>query len=190
MEEEILFRICSFSSDFDNYSPLSIMKQLFKSKHCSNVNNINKRKVQFNYIINDKIIYIQLYEISDLTKRHNICYCADFYLIFVNLNDEENKILNSLNTILLYINETYSSNTKCNILGIVNKNIEHKIITEKEMNDFISSKNINNYDYMEINPKEDIESAFRILLREIIENKANNKEEENVSMSQGICYIY
>ena len=58
------------------------------------------------------------------------------------------------------------------------------------MNDFISSKNINNYDYMEINPKEDIESAFRILLREIIENKANNKEEENVSMSQGICYIY
>ncbi len=190
MEEEIIFRVCSFSTDFEHYSPLSIIKHLFNSKNCSKVNKLKKGKVEFNFRFEDKIVHTQLYEISDLTQKYNICYCAYSFLIFVNLNDEENKILNSLNTILLYINETYSSNTKCNILGIVNKNIEHKIITEKEMNDFISSKNINNYDYMEINPKEDIESAFRILLREIIENKANNKEEENVSMSQGICYIY
>lgn len=190
MEEEILFRICSFSSDFDNYSPLSIMKQLFKSKHCSNVNNINKRKVQFNYIINDKIIYIQLYEISDLTKRHNICYCADFYLIFVNLNDEEDKILNLLDTILFYIKETNNSNSKYNILGIFNENIHNKKLTETKMNDYISSKNITNYNYIEMNPKEDIENAFRILVREMVENKVKNIKEENDSKSLRMCFIY
>ena len=190
MEEEILFRICSFSSDFDNYSPLSIMKQLFKSKHCSNVNNINKRRVQFNYRIDDQLIHVQLYEIADLTIKHNICYCADFFLIFVNLNDEEDKILNLLEIILYYIQESYYSKSKYNILGLFNQNISNRKLTETKMNDYISSKNITNYNYIEMNPKEDIESAFRILVREMIGNKTKNINEENSSMSHRICYIY
>lgn len=190
MEEEIIFRVCSFSTDFEHYSPLSIIKHLFISKNCSKVNKLKKGKVEFNFRFEDKIVHTQLYEISDLTQKYNICYCAYSFLIFVNLNDEEKKIFNKLDSILLYIKETYSSNAKFNILGILNENINNKELTEIKINDFITSKNIFNYEYMELKHKEDIENAFRTFACEIIENKLNDNKEAKKSYSKGMCYIY
>ena len=189
MEKEIILRLCSFSTDFENYSPLSIIKHFFSSKNC-HVNNLKKGRAEFDYNIDDKTIHTQLYEISDLTKKYNIGYCSDFFLIFVNLNDEEKKIFNKLDSILLYIKETYSSNAKFNILGILNENINNKELTEIKINDFITSKNIFNYEYMELKHKEDIENAFRTFACEIIENKLNDNKEAKKSYSKGICYIY
>ena len=189
MEKEIILRLCSFSTDFENYSPLSIIKHFFTSKNC-HVNNLKKGRAEFDYNIDDKTIHTQLYEISDLTKKYNIGYCSDFFLIFVNLNDEEKKIFNKLDSILLYIKETYSSNAKFNILGILNENINNKELTEIKINDFITSKNIFNYEYMELKHKEDIENAFRILVREMVENKVKNIKEENDSKSLRMCFIY
>ena len=41
-----------------------------------------------------------------------------------------------------------------------------------------------------MNPKEDIENAFRILVREMVENKVKNIKEENDSKSLRMCFIY
>ena len=46
MFNEYIFRLALFSTDYDNYSPITIFKQFFPSQLCSNVNYIKKEKVE------------------------------------------------------------------------------------------------------------------------------------------------
>ena len=190
MFNEYIFRLALFSTDYDNYSPISIFKQFFPSQLCSNVNYIKKEKVEFDYNLDGSNIHTQCNEISDLSKQYNICFCADLFLIFINLEDEINT-LNNLEKILKYINDTCDFNIKSCFLGILNNNMEiPEKLKVKSLDELIKSIIMNPYEYKEFNIKEDFENIYRIFASEIIENKFINEKNKNNSNSKVYCSIY
>ena len=182
------FRVASFSTNFEAYPPMEIIKIFFKSAVCDNISYVNDDQVKFEHMLNEKVCFTNFVQISNLNATHSFLKCADCVIVFVDL--EKEKSFENLEIIITYIKNNCRLERKVYILGIYS-NVD-KIqpeLKEESINEFVDSKNIY-YDYLELNLESSIDlvKIVEFISQEAIENKSDKLEKnkevpEDVSRS-------
>lgn len=187
-----VIRMASFSTNFESFSPISIIRQFFMSTSCKNITYIKDNHVEYEYILKDsKTLHVNFIEISNLEKNYNICSCADCFVVLVDLEFQESiaKIEQTLN----YIKEKCAQERKIYCVGIYND--KDKIPEELKENNikkiFINSNIIYDYCYFKLDSTVDIVKIFDEITQETYENKIQNlQNSQRDDISNSGCNIY
>jgi len=153
--EECKFEAYCFSTNFSNFSSITMIKQYLMSVKCSDVEYTNNNntvsfthalKVGNNTDVNCKIIYN---EISLSSKNIKIneeidCFIIFFDLEYLNSLDELNKILKLLNTL-------GDIDKKIYVMSFYTSEINIKInLNEEDMQEYFGRYMLTNYEIMEV----------------------------------------
>ena len=112
-----VFRVGAFSTNFDTFSPITIIRQFFVSTVCKNISYIKDNHVEFEHVLEESTeIHTNFIAISNLEKSYNVCSCADCFIIFVDLELKES--MDKLEQIVNYIKLKCNEDKKVYVLGI------------------------------------------------------------------------
>ena len=190
------FRTVSFSTNYTNFSSISIMKQYFMTTDCSDINYIKDYHVEFKHKLllenGQQMLSINsFYEISSFSKANRICDKADCFIIFFDL--ENNESLLELNKILKYIKETCDNEKKIFLINIfTNENDIKSNFTQDNIKSCFSNCSLNNYSINTVNMDSSEELAKNIdsITEEILqEKKSLNSGNFDLDNSKSGCLI-
>lgn len=193
-----LFKIASFSSNYDNITPLSLIKKFFIEKSCQNISYIKSGHVEFDHqIANSVLCHVHFIEILRLDKKYSICGLADCFLVIIDL--ESDNSYTKLERIFSYLKNYCNCDKKVYIIGLYkDKNVIPKLMKENSISSFFEGQNCF-YDYYEFNldKNDDLMKAFDTILDEIYEEKkkaledSKKKKVENDNDQSGSnCLIF
>ena len=154
-EEKLSFAAACFSTNYQNSSTISIMKQYFMSTECLDIEYFKNIQVDFTHKLlgenGSKIecrnTYIEIYPLIKTNKMNDKIDC---YIIFFDLENSESLI--ELNKILNFISLNGDVNTKVYVINIYTneKNIKSNL-TEENINVYFGKYSIMNYDISNAN---------------------------------------
>jgi len=191
---KLCFRPVCFSTNFSNFSSISILKQYFMSSQCSDINYIKDYHINFKHKINlEKLGQVEIantfYEISSYSKANTACEKADCFIIFFDL--ESNESMRELNKILKYIND-YCDNEKKIYLVTIYTNIEYlNSFSEDSVKSYFSHNILNNYIILAVNmdSSDDLVKKIDSITEEILKEKLNSNKFLDLDTSQSKCLI-
>ena len=192
---EITFRAACFSTNYPNFSSISIIKQYTMVSDCTDLNYSKDNHVQFKHKLllpnGANITYNNsLYEISSFSKSSKICEKVDCFIIFFDLEHMES--IMELNKILKYISEADTDKKVFLINIFTNENNIKSNFTEDNLKGYFNKYAINNFDVSQVNmdASDDLSKAIDTLTEEILQDKksANNNMEADNSKSN--CFIF
>ena len=191
-----VFRICGFATNFESFSPISIIRQFFISSVCKNITHIKENHIEFDHVLKDDVTcHITFIEISDLDKNTPYSSFGDCMIIFIDL--EKEKIIEKLEEIVFYMKENFNISKKIYVLGIFTSNNKlHKNITEEAITEYLDTTQLI-YDYLDINIESntDLANFFDFITQEALEEKKKKKSKEkdlpdyDMSKSKWDCII-
>ena len=191
-----VFRVGAFSTNFDNFSPITIIRQFFVSTVCKNISYIKDNHVEFEHVLEDSTeIHTNFIAISNLEKSYNVCSCADCFIIFVDLELKES--MDKLEQIVNYIKIKCNEEKKVYVLGIYTKgeNIQSNF-KEETFKDYLDTTKLY-YEYLEVCLEVTVElvKIFEKIIKDAIEAKKELKilqsgMNEDMSGSGANCYIF
>ena len=174
---QITFRTVCFSTNFSNYSSISIVKQYLMIADCTDIHYLKDNHLQFKHKLllenGSKIEYNNsYYEISSFSKSSSACEKADCFIIFFDLeNNESNR---ELNKILKFINETCVNERKIFLINFytTESNIKDNFTDEYLKNTF-SNNNLNSSQIYRVNmdSSEELAKVIDSLSKEVLEDK-------------------
>ena len=174
---QITFRTVCFSTNFSNYSSISILKQYLMIADCTDIHYLKDNHLQFKHKLllenGSKIEYNNsYYEISSFSKSSSACEKADCFIIFFDLeNNESNR---ELNKILKFINETCVNERKIFLINFytTESNIKDNFTDEYLKNTF-SNNNLNSSQIYRVNmdSSEELAKVIDSLSKEVLEDK-------------------
>ena len=187
------FKTLSFSTNVSNLSPCSVLNILLSNNLCSNIKNLNKHAVEFDYqFVSNVLVHTQFSEAYTLNKKYSMSNYADSYIIIIDL---ESKVsYTNLDSIISYMKENCNIEKKIFILGIY-KNVDDidEDLKEENIKDFIDSKKLN-YDYLELNieSKNDLIKIMEYIINQSVLNKDEKGDsfDKNEGQSKSICILY
>lgn len=141
--------IICFSTDFENYKPMVVIRQYLVYEECSNVKYIKEEGVEFDHHLNNNNNHFKFLEITNIDKSSSKCNLADSYLFLINLEKEE--IYEQMELIFSYIQNNGKTEKKIYIIGLyINSNNIKEEYKEENINEFIEQKKLN-CEYYELN---------------------------------------
>ena len=195
--QQITFKPICFSTNYQNFNSISIMKQYFMSTECVNVVYTNNNQVDFIHKISGengakiecKNTYIEIYP---LTKNNIIIDITDCYIIFFDLEDTESLV--QINKILNYISDFGDSSKKVYVIKIYTneKNIKNNY-TDDNIKVYLDNYGITNYGIssMNIDSSTETEKVIDTLTEETLQEK--NKLDINIDInndkSKSFCLL-
>ena len=177
MSSEKKFHTVCFSTNYANFSSISVMKQYFMTTDCLDTNYLKDNHVEFKHKIlfqngTEMLVHNSYYEISSFSKGNKLCDKADCFIIFFDL--ENNDSIRELNKILKFINETCDNEKKIYLISIftTENNIKNNY-TEDNIRTYFSNYNLQNYDINKVNmdSSEDLAKVIDSLTEEILQDK-------------------
>ena len=194
------FEAVCFSTNYSNFSSISIMKQYFMSTECIDINYINDYKVTFKHIlvVGDNNVHVEcknLYlEVTPTSKNVKISEDTDCFIIFFDL--ENNESLVELSKILKIISDICELDKRIYVINIYTneKNIKSSI-DEENASLFFGRYMLNNFDFCTVNmdSPDDLAENIDKITKEVLKDKKliNNKMKDyNVDKSNSICVIF
>ena len=182
---KLSFHTVCFSTNFSNFSSVSIMRQYFMTSQCVDINYVKENHIKFKHKIEfEKIGPIEIansfYEISSFTKASQACEKADCFIIFYDL--ENNESMRELTKILKYINETCDKEKKIYLVAIYTNNENLNNFSENNVKPYFSHNCLNNYSILKVNmdSSDELVQTIDNLTEETLNEKMNaNKMMEN-----------
>lgn len=197
-KNQITFKIATFSTNFDSYSPLYIIRPFLISSNCDNILFVKENIIEFEqkipkYGISCKTTFV---EIPDFDKRSDLSEWADAIVIFVDLECEISSVnlVNILNFISEKFSEDKTGEMKIHIISFYNNTGSFISSYNKESIMNLISENCDIYEFnqIDINMPNSIIRIYEKLTMESLKRKSENnnlgwKMEEN--MSESNCTI-
>ena len=191
---KLSFRPVSFSSNFSNFSSVSILRQYFMTSQCYDINYIKEYHITFKHKITfEKSGQVEIsntfYEISSFSKANNACNKADCFIIFYDL--ESNESIRELNKILKFINETCDKEKKIFLVAIYT-NIEYfNKFSEDNIKSYFTHNNLNNYSILSVNmdSSDDLVKTLDSIAEETLKEKLNSSKILDSDNSKSKCLI-
>ena len=154
-EAKLTFKAACFSTNYENFSSISIMKQYFMSTECSDIVYVKNLHVEFLHkLLRENGIRYECQntykEIYPLSKSHKINDDVDCYIIFFDL--ENNESLIELNKILNFISDTCDTYKKIYLINFyTNEKNKKSNLTEENIDVYFGKYALTNYDISEVN---------------------------------------
>ena len=180
--------------------PQEIITKFIKTHNVENFSQKRESSMSFSYqLTSSDPTEIKLVFLKNLEKKYPICNEADAYVIFIDLECVD--ALDKLNSIITYIKEECSTETKSFVIGKYNSTDDKiKTLNYQTMNSHLQNKKIV-FEYSETctEPKKDFDYVIEKLLKSILENKFRVKrnkdiekllDEEHDSDSNSGCFIF
>ena len=198
-EIKFTFDAVCFSTNYNNFSSISIMKQYFMSTECSEVNYENDNKVVFKHelIAGNNNIHIECLntylEVSPTSKNVKIKEDTDCFIIFFDLENSESLV--ELSKILKIISDISELDRKIYIISIyTNENNIKSNINEDNAPSFFGRYMLNNYDFYTVNMDSANELAENIdkITKEVLQEKSlicGDSKEFDTDKSKSGCLI-
>ena len=170
MTEDI--QIVAFSTNYKKFNPIDILNLFLEQENhqiIKKTNNSAHFSIELKKKVKVKLDSIKYYSISDLTQEYSGMTDVDYYIIFVDLENEESN--NILENILEYIKEYCELDKEYYVFGLVNSNKQdERVSEEKKIKEIIDKFQIN-YEYKEANIsiQNDIKNIFMDIFKEKIE---------------------
>ena len=199
-KKDYIFEAICFSTNYENFSSISIIKQYLMSTKCSNIEySNNNSKVTFNHTliignntqINCKNTYI---EISPFSKNIKINDETDCFIIFFDL--EYNDSLVEFNKILKMFSDVCDVEKKIYVIEICTNedNIKNDIKVENIKN-FFGRYILTNYEISTINMNSINEFSNKIdkITKEMLQEKSlitNDIKDYDNDKSKSLCCIF
>ena len=153
-EENLTFSAGCFSTNYNNFNSIAIMKQYFMSSECLDIV-YKDSQVDFTHKLlgenGTNIICTNVYiELIPFSKNNKNTDKIDCYIIFLDL--ENNESLIELNKILDYIKTYCDANLKIYVLNFFTneKNIQSNL-TDDNINVYFGKYSLTNYDISTVN---------------------------------------
>ena len=188
------FRPVCFSTNFANFSSVSILRQYFMSSECLDINYKNDYHVTFRH----KITFEQsgqieientFYEISSFSKENEACKKADCFIIFFDL--ESNESIRELNKILKYITENCDKEKKIYLVTIYTNIENYKNFKEDNIKSNFSHNNLDYYNILSVNmdSSEELVKTIDSIAEETLKEKNNPNKNLGIDESISGCLI-
>ena len=191
---KLSFRPVCFSTNFSNFSSVSILRQYFMSSHCYEINYIKDYHINYKHKINyEKAgqieIAISFYEISNFTKTYSACDKADCFIIFFDL--ENNESLRELNKILKFINDSCDKEKKIYLIKIYTNTEFLNNFSEDKVKTYFSNNNLENYFFLTVNmdSSDDLVRNFDSIIEDTIRDKFTSNKNLDMDKSNSKCLI-
>ena len=191
---KLSFRPVCFSTNFLNFSSVSILKQYFMSCQCSNINYIKDYHINFKHKINfeksgEVEISNSFYEISSFSKSNTACDKADCFIIFFDL--ESNESLRELNKILKYINDYCNKEKKIYLVAIYTNIIYLNKFSEDNVKSYFTNNNLNYYNIISVNmdSSDELVKKIDLITEETLKEKVNLNNYMYLDTSKSNCLI-
>ena len=177
LEEKVTFTAGCFSTNYENLSPISIMKQYFLSSECQDIF-YKDSQVDFTHKILEEngttmVCTNSFFEFNLLQKKKKITVEIDCFIIFLDL--ENNNSLVELNKILEFISKYCNKNLKIYVLNIftVEKNIKSNL-TDDNINVYFGNYYLTNYDISSVNlgSSDELVKVIDSLTKETLSDKS------------------
>ena len=186
-----ILKIAAFTTNSDNLSPLSIIRQIIDIKCCTNIKYIKEHHIQFDYfILKELAVTLHLVEFTTIGKASLYEKEAEMILLFVDLEQEDYE--SYLEEIVNHIKESLGYLKRVNIWGIYNHK-ERKKANEEKIEVFLREKEIS-FDYFEngIDDNETITKQFEFLVQEVLDNKhsSNKQDLPDYDVSNSKCCLW
>ena len=191
---KLSFHTVCFSTNFSNFSSVSIMRQYFMTSQCFDINYVKEYHIKFKHKITfEKAGKIEVtnsfYEISSFTKANQACEKADSFIIFFDL--ENNESIRELTKILKYINETCNKEKKIYLVAIYINNENLNNFSENNVKQYFSHNSLNNYNILKVNmdSSDELVQTIDSLIEETLKEKMNANKMLDYDNSHSKCYI-
>ena len=194
------FEAVCFSTNYSNFSSISIMKQYFMSTECIDINYINDYKVTFKHIlvVGDNNVHVECknsyLEVTPTSKNVKISEDTDCFIIFFDL--ENNESLVELSKILKIISDICELDKRIYVINIYTneKNIKSSI-DEENASLFFGRYMLNNFDFCTVNmdSPDDLAENIDKITKEVLKDKNlinSRMKDYNVDKSNSICEIF
>ncbi len=194
------FEAVCFSTNFQNFSAISIMKQYFMSTNCLDINYVDKNNVTFKHSLslgkkNAQIDCDNTYiEVTPLSKNVKIKDETDCFIIFFDL--EYNDSLDELNKILKMISDICEIDRKIYVITFYTdeSNIKSEI-DEENLKNFFGRYMLNSYDISKVNmsSQDELTNKIDIITKEALEEKSlinSDVKDFDNDKSKSACLIY
>ena len=177
---KLSFRPVCFSTNFSNFSSVSILRQYFMSSHCYEINYEKAGQIE---------IAISFYEISNFTKTYSACDKADCFIIFFDL--ENNESLRELNKILKFINDSCDKEKKIYLIKIYTNTEFLNNFSEDKVKTYFSNNNLENYFFLTVNmdSSDDLVRNFDSIIEDTIRDKIISNKNLDMDKSNSKCLI-
>ena len=191
---KLTFRCVCFSTNFKNFSSVSIMKQYFMSAQCFDINYVTDYHINFkNKISFEKSGQVEVantfYELYSFSKANAHCKNSDCFIIFYDL--ESNESFRELNKILKYISEFCEQEKKIYFLSIYTNNEYSNNFSESNIKSSFSNYSLDNYNIFKVNMDSADELVKRInsTIEETLLEKMNANNLIDLDNSKSKCLI-
>ena len=191
---KLSFRPVCFSTNYSNFSSVSILKQYFMSCQCSDIKYIKDYHINYKHKITyEKSGQVEIaytfYEISSFAKSNTACEKADCFIIFYDL--ESNESLRELNKILKYMNDNCDNEKKIYLVTIYT-NVEYlNNFSEDNVKSYFTHNNLNNYNIISVNmdSSDELAKAFDSITEETLKEKMSSNKLLDMDVSKSNCLI-
>ena len=195
MSSEKKFHTVCFSTNFSNFSSISVMKQYFMTTDCLDTNYLKENHVEFKHKISfqngtEMLVHNSYYEISSFSKVSQACNKAECFIIFFDL--EHNESLIELNKILKYLKEANDGDKKIFLINIyTSENNIKSNLTEESVKNCFSNHSFSNYEISTVNmdSSDELSKAIDKLTEVTIQEKIDAINAKDMDNSKSGCLI-
>ena len=170
------FRTVCFSTNYKNFSSVSILRQYFMTSQCFDINYVKEYHINFKHKITlehsgQVEVSNTYYEISSFTKPNAACEKADCSIIFFDL--ESNESIREINKILKYISENCDRDKKVFLITIYTNEENFQNFSDDNVKSLFANNNIKNYYILNVNmdSSEELVKTIDNITQEIIQDK-------------------
>ena len=190
---KLSFRPVCFSTNYSNFSSVSILKQYFMSCQCSDIKYIKDYHINYKHKITyEKSGQVEIaytfYEISNYSKDNPACERADCFIIFYDL--ENNDSIRELNIILKYISFKYKEK-KVYLIAIYT-NIENaNNFSEDNIRAYFTKNNLKNNNILKLNmdSSDELVHTMDSITEETLKEKFSSNNLLDFDNSKSKCII-
>ena len=155
-QNPITFEVVCFSTNYSNFSSISIMKQYFMSTECLDIEYKDENKINFKHtlIVGNNNAHVECnnfyLELTSSSKNEKVSEDTDCFIIFFDLENDESLV--ELSKICKVISDLSESDKKLYVINIyTNENNVKCSINEDNAPQFLGRYMLNNYDIYTVN---------------------------------------
>ena len=150
------FEAVCFSTNYSNFSSISIMKQYFMSTECLDIEYKDENKINFKHtlVVGNNNAHVECnnsyLELTSSSKNEKVSEDTDCFIIFFDLENDESLV--ELSKICKVISDLSESDKKLYVINIYTneKNVKCSI-SEDNAPQFLGRYMLNNYDIYTVN---------------------------------------
>ena len=194
MSRTIKFHTACFSTNLNNFSLTSIIKQYLLTADCSDMKDSEDNHIEFkNKIVleNEDEILVRntYYEISSFSESVQIFNKVECFIIFFDL--EFNESLIELNKILKHIQGPISENKKIFLIKIyTNESNIKRNLDEESIKNCFSNYSLNSEIFtVNMDSSDELVWVIDKLTQVTIQEKIDSSNDKNLGNSQSNCLI-